>query len=371
MKELRNIIQAFYSAQKAGMQTALATVVHVEGSSYRRPGARMLVTENGSFTGAISGGCLEGDALRKAQYAMVHGINKLVTYDTTDDDDAKLGVGLGCQGIIHILIEPIDTSHPDHPVALLQQVVEQSEHSALVTLFSLQNRQGVQPGTCLLRLQNGTVAGSPPDVAFRNELMKHMEEALAEGRSLLQEYMKEGSLYTAFIGVVPPAISLVIAGAGNDAVPLAQMAHLMGWQVTVIDGRHHYATAERFPMAHRLIVARPEHVPDQVMPDRRTYFVLMTHSYAYDLAMLRWLLPLGPPYIGVLGPRTKLDRMLTELQHERINTNDMSNLYGPVGLDIGAEFPEEIALAIVAEIRAVITGRPARSLRTSKTVHPR
>src|SRR5215467_6810937 len=140
MKEIQSIIKAFDEAQEQGKQTALATVVHVQGSSYRQPGARMLVTEDGQLTGAISGGCLEGDALRKAQLVMSRHQPMLVTYDTTDEDDAKLGIGLGCEGIIHIMIEPIDVNNPANPIQMLKSALAQRQHSVLVTLFSLHDR---------------------------------------------------------------------------------------------------------------------------------------------------------------------------------------------------------------------------------------
>src|SRR5687768_6913906 len=150
MKELQDIIAAYDQAVTQNKKTALATVVKVEGSSYRRPGARMLITEDGTLTGAISGGCLEGDALRKAQQVMFRQRSMLVTYDTTDDDDAKLGVGLGCNGIIHILIEPIVASDQNHPVQLLKDWLLQRQNAVLVTLFSLEDKKGTQPGTSLL-----------------------------------------------------------------------------------------------------------------------------------------------------------------------------------------------------------------------------
>src|ERR1700759_2317389 len=121
MKEIRDIIRAYEGAQREGKRSALATVVHVEGSSYRRPGARMLVTEDGQLTGAISGGCLEGDALRKALYAINQQQKKLVTYDTTDEDDITFGIQLGCNGIVHILFEPIDDTRPYNPIQLLRE----------------------------------------------------------------------------------------------------------------------------------------------------------------------------------------------------------------------------------------------------------
>src|ERR1044072_3318952 len=155
MKEIRDIVAAFDKAQQQGQQTALATVVLVEGSAYRRPGARMLITEDGQLTGAISGGCLEGDALRKAQQVMYKQKAMLVTYDTTDEDDAKLGVGLGCNGIIHILIEPILTADPQHPLQLLKEWLHQRQTAVLTTLFSLEDKKGAQPGTALLLTETG------------------------------------------------------------------------------------------------------------------------------------------------------------------------------------------------------------------------
>jgi len=150
MKEILEIIRSFDKAVMEGKQTALLTVVHVEGSSYRRPGARMLVTEDGLLTGAISGGCLEGDALRKALLVMQQQKPMLITYDTTDEDDEKLGTGLGCNGIIQVLIEPVGTDNALNPVLLLKKLVAERRDTVLITLFSLQNKKKEQPGTCLL-----------------------------------------------------------------------------------------------------------------------------------------------------------------------------------------------------------------------------
>src|SRR5687768_5155740 len=147
-KEINDIITAFKEANAQGRRTALATVVHVEGSSYRRPGARMLVEDNGKLTGAISGGCLEGDALRKALLAINQNQNKLVTYNTLHDDDVEFGVQLGCNGIVHILFEPIDPQQLGNPIELLSKSVSKRKDAVIATMFSLKNYQGFQPGTC-------------------------------------------------------------------------------------------------------------------------------------------------------------------------------------------------------------------------------
>jgi xanthine/CO dehydrogenase XdhC/CoxF family maturation factor len=240
MKEIQSIIKAYEEAQQQGKQTALATVVHVQGSSYRRPGARMLITEDGQLTGAISGGCLEGDALRKALLVMSRQQPMLVTYDTTDEDDAKLGVGLGCEGIINIVIEPILPHQSDNPIQLLKTISAQRQNAVLVMLFSLQDRREVQPGTCLLQLQNQTVAARFTNDALQKALAADAKTAFINQVSATKTYVSEGKQFTAFIELIKPAVSLVIIGAGNDTIPVAQMAEIMGWQVTVVDGRPQY-----------------------------------------------------------------------------------------------------------------------------------
>jgi xanthine/CO dehydrogenase XdhC/CoxF family maturation factor len=373
MKELADIMQAYTAASRAGKQTALATVVHVQGSSYRRPGARMLITEDGHLTGAISGGCLEGDALRKAQQAMSQQKPMLVKYDTTDEDDAQLGIGLGCNGIIHILIEPLNSSGA-LPVQLFTRLLARRQQAVLVTVFAPGQRSYPHPGTCLLYTADGTWHGGLDDQALQNALLSGAQQVLERQASVTQTYVAAGHRLTAFIELVQPVVSLVVAGAGNDAMPLVQIARILGWEVTVVDGRPRYASAERFPSANRVLVAKPEQVLPQIQTDAQTVFVLMTHNYRYDLGMLQQLAAIQPGYIGVLGPRQKLQRMLNELEEQgtRFSRTGQAALYGPVGLDIGAETAEEIALAVIAEIKAVLAGRQAGSLRSHTTfIHSR
>jgi xanthine/CO dehydrogenase XdhC/CoxF family maturation factor len=367
MKEIKDIIRAYDMAVAAGKKTALATVVHVEGSSYRRPGARMLVTEDGLLTGAISGGCLEGDALRKALLAINEGKNKLVTYDTSDEDDARFGVQLGCNGIVHILFEPILSSLPNNPLQLLKQVAGQRSPSVLVSLFSL-NSRSLQPGLCMAAFNTErplTASGLEKDIQADLEL--EIARAFAENASHTKAYA--GAL-TAYIEFIQPALSLYICGAGNDAIPLVEAAKLIGFDVTVIDGRQTHATVQRFPDA-RVWVAKPEQALAQVTVDDRTAFVLMTHNYNYDLEVLGGLMNSDCRYIGVLGPKTKLQRMYDDLEVRGVDCHQ-ANVYSPVGLDIGAETAEEIAISIISEIKAVFSGRTAQHLRDKKTpIHSR
>ena len=374
MKEINDIIRAYAEARERGLQSALATVVQLEGSSYRRPGARMLVTEEGRMTGAISGGCLEGDALRKALLVMSQQQAKLVTYDTNDEDDLTLGVQLGCNGIIRILIEPLDAGNPLNPLELLKKINAKRQRSVLVTLFDSDNKNERQPGTRLLFEEDGRISGELNDLSLQKTIFEDAGKAMAKQQSEFTKYKTADQNISAFIEYIPPAVSLVIVGAGNDAQPMLQIADTLGWEARVVDGRATHATAERFAAACQVLVSRPEKVLEQIPIDEQTVFVLMTHNYNYDLAMLTALMKTNAVYIGVLGPRIKLDRMLDEIQAGgmKLSRDQLGRVYGPVGLDIGAETPEEIALSVIAEIKTILAGKSGQPLRGKEDViHPR
>lgn len=370
-KEIREIVEACRKAQREGRQSALATVVHVEGSSYRRPGARMLVEDNGRLTGAISGGCLEGDALRKALLAISRQQNKLVAYNTLDEDDVKFGVQLGCNGIVHILFEPIDPNQANNPVALLEKALLQRRDAVLVTLFSLKNVGGQQPGTCLF-FDGKNAFGNLENAGILSEIKKAAAAVLAGKSSLIKQV--QGRELTAFVELLQPPVSLIVVGAGNDALPLVDMATVLGWQITVIDGRSTHANRQRFSKAHQVIAAKPAEAIHQVEADGQTAIVLMTHNYNYDLEAMKLLLQKNCKYIGALGPLKRLERLLAELEAQGFTVTEAqrATIYGPTGLDIGAEAPEEIALSVLAEIKAVLAGRRGTFLKDrSAGIHPR
>ncbi len=370
MKELLQIIKAYDAALQAGKKSALAAVVHVEGSSYRRPGARMMITDDGELTGAISGGCLEGDALRKAMLVLSQQQSKLITYDTSDEDDATIGIQLGCQGVIQVLFEPIDALNTNNPIQLLRKAVALRQQSVLVTLFSLQDKKSAQPGTCLLMEANGNISGAIPYTEVQDAVMEDVQVALQQQTSLFKNYQHKNITVTAFIEFLQPPISLVIVGAGNDAIPMMQIADTLGWQVKVVDGRSTHAKPERFTAACQVLVSKPEKVLEQIIIDSQTVFVIMTHNYNYDLAMLKVLLQRKVRYIGMLGPKKKLEKMLDDLREEDIEltATQLNCIYGPVGLEIGAETAAEIALSIIAEIQAVLSNNTAGFLRNKQEV---
>jgi len=369
MKELNDIVRAYDKAILQNKHMVLATVVRVDGSSYRRPGARMLVTEDSTITGAISGGCLEGDALEKALFAMATGENKLITYDSSGEDDIQFGLHLGCNGVVHILFEPVKKEDPQNPVELLRLISNAGEEAILVTLFSLKK---IQPGTKLLYLKNHIHGSLSKQVQAL--LTEQIKRAFGEKQSAFMDLETEQGNCCAFIEYIERPVSVVIAGAGNDIQPLVEIAAMLGWSVTVVDGRFHYALPERFPGAAKVLYSRPADILSQIKTDSRTVFLLMSHNYNYDLAFLQQIVQQEFGYIGLLGPAQKRDRILSDLQDQGmlLNENQLSKIHGPAGFDIGAENATEIAVSIVAEVKAFLSARSGASLKLKKeSIHNR
>jgi len=365
MREL-DVITAKYQELKAqDIRCVLATVVHVDGSSYRRAGARMLVDEYGNITGAISGGCLEGDALRKALFALDRQENKLVTYDTSDEDDAVIGAQLGCNGIIQVLFEPMDYTDANNSCELLRKLAKEEVPMTISIVFDLDKSQK-QLGTILIADENHAVASKQIPDNLHKALLFKSKEVINEGISCFGVLAINDKEHYLFIQKHQPPVNLVLVGAGNDAQILAQQAELLGWKVTVTDGRPTHANKERFVGSCQVIVAKPEETLQNIKIDNRTCFVLMSHNYNYDLAVLKLLLGRSEiPYIGILGPLKKYNRMLNELVDDGIEVSkgDLNKIHAPVGLEIGAETPAEIGLSVLAEIQSELKNKNARPLK--------
>ncbi|MDT0645673.1 XdhC family protein [Zunongwangia sp. F260] len=372
MRELDAILAEYEHLKKAETGGVLVTVVHVQGSSYRKAGARMLVDEFGSITGAISGGCLEGDALRKALHAMHQQKNKLVSYDTSDEDDAVIGAQLGCNGIIQVLFEPLDYEDECNPCELLKNVISQKNSVAIVVQFNL-NKLKSQKGTKFVISENSEVTGEIPKKALFDHILGKAQLSLKKEQNDFAEYLIGGETQHIFIQNYQPPVKLIIVGAGNDARILVQQADLLGWDTIVTDGRPTHANKSRFTTSCQVIVSKPESTLENIEIDHRSCFVLMSHNYHYDLAVLKLLVAREEiPYIGILGPKKKYGRMLDDLAIEgfKLNPKVLNKIYAPVGLEIGAETPAEISLSILAEIQSVLTGTSARSLREkSSPIH--
>ncbi len=363
MRELRDMLGALADLRSRNERAAVATVVRVRGSTYRREGARLLIRADGHTVGSISGGCLEGDVAEVAREVIQSGRPRLVGYDLTSDDDAVWGLGLGCNGAIDVFVETTDGAGTDL-VTLLREPIEHRRTVALATMISAPEGS-LRIGARLFVPEEGATEGSLGDRGLDARIEAAARTQIAQSRSLVVPVDLPGGRGEVFIEVVAPPVPLLICGAGHDALPVARLAHELGWWVMVADSRPAFATRERFPWADEVILADDHDVAQKARIDRRTFVVLMTHNFLHDLAILRGLLATPARYIGLLGPRARTERLLGDLAKEGAALTDTqrARLWGPVGLDLGAETPEEIAVSILTEMLALQNGRSVASLR--------
>lgn len=321
MRERETILELWRGAHRRGTQAVLATVCEVEGSAYRRPGARMLLCADGAHAGVINGGCLDGDLWRRAREVMASGEPQLALYDSTPAEDILWGSGVGCRGIVKILLE------------LADDLSWLGDGHTAGTFF-----EGPALGTELVETSAGTPEGP------------HLVDT-PRGRALVETFL--------------PPPPLWIFGAGADAVPLVRLGESFGWRVEVVDPRAPHPDRPRRLPARHLPLERFSEL--EISP--RAACVVMTHNFLHDLEILRAVLPSPARYVGVLGPRSRTEALLAALPRNGVlpgvtpTADQLDRLHAPIGLDIGAETPEEIALAILAEIRAVCSGRSGGFLR--------
>lgn len=319
MKSYEEIASLIYQIQETQEPAALATLVSIQGSSYRRLGARMIVTQSGKTAGGVSAGCLESDVAMQAQKVIQTGKPLVVTYDSQADDPVT-GFAMGCGGTMQILIEPLQ---PHIARWLVSAAAKRPEP---VTAVSVYNAAGMD----IL----GTYITSHDDTA----VLKKINDTDIQ----------------AYKDVIPPPIQLTLFGAGDDAIPLYNIAREMGWIVELVDIRSGLAKAERFPEASICVLRSYDDISGVI--NDNTAAVIMTHNINHDRCILTQLSACSLRYIGLLGSRQRSQKLLDGLK------TIPNNLYTPAGLDIGAESPEEIALSIIAEMKMVLSGRTGRSL---------
>ncbi len=375
MKEIQQIIAEADKARASGKTAALATVVGIQGSGYRLPGARMLIVDNHWVAGSVSGGCLEEDVILRAADAVRKDQAMVTTYDTTGDDDIVFGVGLGCKGIITILIEPIRARYDGKGDLLefIKACQEQRVPGIVATVVRVEGQVDTQAG-CRVLARAGTRISDVKDAELKDKIFAAIErQSFAQSSSSITVAVQNGTVEM-FVERVDPPTPLIIFGAGHDALPLVRLAHELGWHVTLVDHRPAYATAARFPSANRIVVATPEEALSKISLGPDTLAIVMTHNYLRDAKLLELLLPTAVRYIGLLGPSKRTETMLDELRQggAAVGPGELGRLYAPVGLDLGSESPAEVALSIVSEMQSVITNHSGGSLRDRKSpIHSR
>ncbi len=370
MKDLKTIVTEYQKVDFTQRKAALATVVKVRGSSYRSPGARMLITDDGRWVGSISGGCLEGDALRKARKVMTDKIPMTVTYDTREESNQNLGIGLGCNGVIDVLIEPIDPNDEKNPVTLFNTLITSKKPIALATIFEAASGVGEK----LLLTSSGEWSGYFSDDELRNEIQHTLQQLFETKKSEAKKYTTQGKESEVFIELIQPAVSLIIFGGGFDARPVSELGKSLGWNVSVTDECVAHIAPLFFPTADKLTLCQRDFIDRDFDITPYTACVLMSHNYEYDRDVLKKLLKTNTPYIGILGPRKRFDKMQHEFSAQGISLADLDyqRIHSPIGLDIGAEAPDEIAISIIAEIQSKFSNRSGGFLKYhSGPIHQR
>lgn len=352
MKEIRGIIDFYEQKKQLDLQCVLAMVIHVSGSSYRQVGARMLIVENGEWTGGISGGCLEGDVLKKAKAAMISGKSSIITYDTTQNEQDQIGVGLGCEGIINILILPINVEKNNNPIDLLKSCVHQRKRHILLTFLQKNKHLNVQMGDVFDYEKNDLPA------VFQTAIVPFVEQVIQTKRSKIVDLsLNENNHVPVLIELLEMPIHLFIFGNSYDIYPLIELVSLLGWKISLV------ANLLKIDKKKLQLVDKAYHYKGLAWMndvDERSAIVLMNHDYRRDAEYLVDSVRTKAAYIGLLGPKKRGEKLICELQNEgRLEMSEANKhrIHYPIGLDIGALNPEEIALSMTAEIQAFFSQR--------------
>jgi xanthine/CO dehydrogenase XdhC/CoxF family maturation factor len=374
MSDLYTLLDALDHANSTKTDKVLATVVKVEGSAYRRPGARMLIPLYGQTVGTISGGCLEQELARKAWWFTESGEAVVRRYSTAaqedeeaDDEDAALTFGLGCNGTVHVLLERHAAGKQSLLLDMLQRVKASGQPAALATVIAAGRKSRVRVGA---RMGLNSFMNACEGIhcqALQHTLRSDLLGTLERRKSRLMIYGSGADEVEVFLEYIAPQRRLVIFGAGHDAQPLVRFASDLNWQVTVVDGRAHFARPERFPGAHQVIVApinEPFNLSGAV---DGAAVVVMTHSYRQDRHWLENVLRCSPAYVGQLGPRERTERLLDEMDVSACSPEVLPGFHYPIGLDLGGDTPASVALAIVGEITAYLNKRSGGMLKHRQT----
>ncbi|MGD1927644.1 MAG: XdhC family protein [Leptolyngbyaceae cyanobacterium] len=355
MHELEAIILAHEKSQQKGETTFLATIVNTVGSTYRQKGAKMLIHETGEMVGTLSGGCVENDIFQYTQRIIQEPL--VIEYDATNvEEDLSWGFGLGCNGAVTILLEKIHPSNTLSPLNLISHCLKKRKKGAIATVFSVTGKVDLKIGSRFVLYPNDTTDTDIQDSALIEAIAHDTLIAKESQKSTVNRYQLTSGSVDVFIEGISPPRSLIVFGAGRDALPVVRLAKAIGWQVTVVDCRALPETYQRFVIADKVILTHRDIIDQQLSADENTVAVVMTHNYLDDLEIIKCLLPTSIPYVGVMGSKSRIARIIAQLNP---SPNQSEKVYSPVGLDIGADTPAEIATAIITEIQAVLAKRNA------------
>jgi xanthine/CO dehydrogenase XdhC/CoxF family maturation factor len=360
----RSIIEAAARLRRHGEPYLVATVVCTHGSAYRSPGARMLLTRFRWIAGSVSGGCLEGDISHKGWWRTQNGEPVVVRYDSrvpdnADDDDVRAAFGLGCDGVVEVMLERAGSPGRIDPLELAYDCLRTQKRAAVATVFRSDTAQ-VKVGARVALRAGGEPFGDSIDDRVLAAMTADLRAAIERGQSCTRSYATASGPFDAFVEAMLPPPHLFVLGTGHDALPVVELARTLGWDVSVCTPKPRVSIRQRFVHADEVLVGSPAEVAARIDECDRAVAIVMGHNYELDREYLGMLLATRTRYIGMLGPRARTTRMLDELSVAR---HDDPRIHAPVGLELGAETPQEIALASIAEIQAVLSRSPGSSLR--------
>jgi len=345
---VRQIIQSFDAWRSAATPLVLATVYETLGSTYSKAGHRILIAANGDYRGLVSGGCLEGDLAERARAALAADRPVAVTYDLRDAADEIFGLGVGCNGLLRVFLQPLQPARGYQPFAAIAEALVGRERAALATV--IESSDPARPAGATVLCAGDAQRAFGVDGAAAARLAGRARATLASGAA---ELATEAGA-TVLLAPLKPIPRLLVLGAGLDAVPLVAMAAELGWFVTVADHRPAYLERGGFARAERVLLVEPGALARTLRLADFDAIVVMSHHLATDRKYLAELATVDTGYLGVLGPRARRARLLADLAAEAPALG--SRLRGPVGIDIGADSPESIALSIVADLQATLSG---------------
>jgi xanthine/CO dehydrogenase XdhC/CoxF family maturation factor len=347
---LHRLIPLFERARLSAEPLVLATVIRTGGSTYAKPGAQMLIAGDGEYAGLLSGGCLEGDLREHARAVIASGEARIVSYDMRSTDDQLFGLGSGCEGAMDVLLTRCTPDARWQPLESMERAFRRGEGQR-IAFVTATRATDLGLGACF------AVDGEmpDPDVAGGGIGRLRAAAAAAPGNTLTRVDDLDLEL---FIAAIPAPARLLLLGGGPDARPVATLAAFLGWRVTVVDHRFAYLDPARFPADTQLVESGAADVADAVELDRFSAAIVMSHHLDSDLHYLRALAASSVPYVGLLGPAARREKLLGDLGDPVPSLR--ARLRAPVGLDIGGRTPEAIALSIVGEVQAVLAGRGGR-----------
>jgi len=355
MRELHDILTRLQQLDVTKSPAALATVVSTQGSTYRRPGARMLISEHENL-GAVSPGCLEDEVIAAAWQAIELNSPRLIQFDTTEEMDAIAGSGLGCRGIIDVFIEPLNEQNLQ-VYGSISDLLGSDREAVFASVVESENSEYPIGTSWVVDMQSGS--------SEEHFWTTGLDQLFERKNASIQSYELEAGDVKVYTERVEPRPKLLVFGAGFDAMPLVNLAADLGFAVTIVDHRDQYLSDERFPKAEARINIHPNDADALRELDPHSFIVVMTHNYLYDIELLKYAFQFGAEYIGQIGPKDRAVELLEAMEKSgvTISSESLSVFHAPIGLDLGAETPEEIALSIISEIIAIRNGRSAQSLK--------